>query len=773
MLGDHGPDGSRGPLAVIPGALARTNDRYLQPWEEGRAEGGGGESRLNLLEYLRIAFKHKWVILVCILAALAAGVAVTLLTRPIYTAAATLQIDRETAKVVDMKDVEPNDQFAQSEEFFQTQYALLKSRSLAERVAQSSGLASNDAFLVAMGAIRKPAAESGSTGSYQSRQRAVAGLLQAGLGVLPVRESRLVRITFDSPSPQLSAQIANAFADNFIAANLEHKYDASAYARQFLEQHLAQVKAKLEDSERQLVAYATQKQIISVSEPAPAGAGGQTTPSQSLAATNLGAFDSNLTAAKANLIQTEQRWRAAQAAQGMSAPDILSDPTVQTLRQERAKLLSQYQDQLKTYKPDYPDMINLKGQIDETTKQLDQAVDTIRGSLKTQYETALRQEQALGSKVNQLKGSVLDQRVQEIQYNILQREVDTNRSLYDGLLQRYKEIGVAGGLSTNNISVVDRALPPGGPSKPKPMHNLEIAGFAGVGLAAALVFMLEMLDQVVRRPSDVESRLGVPVLGTVPLLAKGVQPMEALSDVRSPFSEAYHSIRSTLMFSTKDGAPKVLAMTSAKPEEGKSTSAVALAQGFARTGLKVLLLDLDLRNPSIHKLLGLDNRVGMSNLLTGSVDRAGLAQATVWPNLFVVPSGPIPPSPAELLAGPRLKSLLTEAAQEFDIVVIDAPPVVGLADAPLIASVATGCLIAVEVGHTTRANVQAAVRRLQMANGHILGAILTKFDARKSTYGYGYTYSYEYDYKYGSKPAKAGADQQLGDRGVKISPPAA
>ena len=773
MLGDHPSDGSRAPLAVIPGALARTNDHYLTPWEESRAERVEGESGLSLLDYLQIAFKHKWVILICIVAALAVGAAVTLLTRPTYTAAATLQIDRETAKVVDMKDIEPSDQFAQSGEFFQTQYALLKSRSLADRVAQASGLVNNDAFLAEMGAGRKPGAANGAPSSYQARENAVAGLLQAGLGVLPVRDSRLVKITFDSPNPQLSARIANAFADNFIAANLEHKYDASAYARQFLEQHLAQVKAKLEESERQLVAYATQKQIISVAEPTASGANGQTTPSQSLAATNLGAFDSNLTAAKANLISAEQRWRAAQTAQGMGAPEILADPTVQTLRQEKAKLLGQYQDQLKTYKPDYPDMINLKGQIDETSRQLDQAVDTIRASLKTQYQTALAQEQALGSKVNQLKGSVLGQRVEEIQYNILQREVDTNRSLYDGLLQRYKEIGVAGGLSTNNISVIDRALPPPRPSKPQPIRNLGIAGIAGVGLGAMLAFMMEMLDQVIRRPSDVETRLGVPVLGTVPLLAKGVQPMEALGDVRSPFSEAYHSIRSTLMFSTKDGAPKVLAMTSARPEEGKSTSAVALAQGFARTGLKVLLLDLDLRNPSVHKLLGLDNRLGMSNLLTGSVDRAGLAQATAWPDLFVVPSGPIPPSPAELLAGPRLKSLLTEAAQEFDIVVIDAPPVVGLADAPLIASVATGCLIAIEVGHTTRANVQAAVRRLQMANGHILGAILTKFDARKSTYGYGYTYSYEYDYKYGSKPSQGAADPQLSSRGVKISPPAA
>jgi len=278
----------------------------------------------------------------------------------------------------------------------------------------------------------------------------------------------------------------------------------------------------------------------------------------------------------------------------------------------------------------------------------------------------------------------------------------------------------------------------------------------------------------VRKPLDVETKLGLPVLGSVPLLQKGVQPLEALSDLRSPFSEAYHSIRSNLAFSTNDGAPRVLAITSARPEEGKSTTSFALAQGFARVGLRVLLVDLDLRNPSQHKTIGADNRVGASSLLTGAVRLTSAVQPTDWPNLFLIPSGPLPPSPAELLIGPRLLAFVKEAQEHFDIVILDGPPVMGLADAPLIASVAAGAVLTIEAGRTSRAQARSAIKRLRQGNARIFGAILTKFDSRKQSYGYGYAYAYEYDYQYGRKndPAPANAPSILNDR-TRRPPPAA
>ena len=382
------------------------------------------------------------------------------------------------------------------------------------------------------------------------------------------------------------------------------------------------------------MAYETQQQIIQV---APAGGQGGATasPPQSLTATDLGGLDTALTAAKANLVQVEQRWRATQAAPGLAAPEILADPTVQSLREERAKLQSQYEDQLKIYKPDYPDMLQLKAQIDDVERQLATQADTVRRSLQTQRDAAAAQVADLQGRVNSLKNGVLDERNREAQLDILQRDVDTTKTLYDGLLQRYKDIGVAGSVTANNISIVDTARAPGAPSQPQPTRNLAIAFAAGLTLGIVLAFLLETLDQAVRKPADVEVKLGLPVLGSVPLLEKGAQPMEALSDLRSPFSEAYHSIRTNLAFSTKDGAPRVLSVTSARPEEGKSTTSFALAQGFARVGMRVLLIDLDLRNPSQHKQIGADNRVGATNLLTGAVRLQGAVQPTDWPNLFL------------------------------------------------------------------------------------------------------------------------------------------
>jgi len=755
------------PAEVARRAVARSHENVVTAWEDVQladpAEGGQG---LRLLEYWRIVYKYKWLILAVLAVSLAIGVAATLMTPKVYTASTTLEIDRETTNVVGMGDVSPMDKLARDQEFFQTQYGLLKSWSLAARVAQSENLANDPTFLKAIGVKHPRKGPRAADGSW------IAGMLVGGLGVYPVRDSRLVRLSFDSPNPALSARIANAFADNFIASNLERRFEASAYARNFLEQRLAEQKAKLEDSERQLVAYATQQQIIQIGQP---GGGKDAPPAQSLDATNLGGTDAALTAAKANLIMAEQRWRATEAAPGLSAPDILADPTVQQLRQDRARLQAQYNDQLKIYKPDYPDMLQLKAQLDDIDKQLTVAADTIRRSLKTQADAAAQQVAALQGQVGQLKTSVLDERNREIQYNILQREVDTTRTLYDGLLQRYKEIGIAGGITSNNISVVDRARVPGGPSQPQPMRNMMLAGMTGLGLGVLLAFLLETLDQAIRKPVDVESKLGLPVLGSVPLLAKGMQPLEALTDLRSPFSEAYHSIRSNLAFSTNDGAPRVLALTSARPEEGKSTTSLALGQGFARVGMRVLLVDLDLRNPSQHKTFGADNRVGASSLLTGAVRLQGAVQPTDWPNLFLIPSGPLPPSPAELLIGPRLVAFIKEASEHFDIVILDGPPVMGLADAPLIASVATGAVLTIEAGRTTRAQARAAIKRLRLGNARIFGVVLTKFDSRKTQYGYGYNYNYEYDYQYGRKETQPVAVQPAvltQDRSRK-APPAA
>ena len=684
----------------------------------------------------RSLLKHAGTICAGVAAALAIGVAVTLLSPPVYTARTTLQIDREAEKVVNTDEQTPLDNF--SEEFFQTQYGLLRSRALALRVAEGQGLIRDDAFLKVMTA--RPRGAAVPSMSIDQRRNAVVDLLQSHEGVTPERGSRLVAVTFGSPDPVLSARIANAFAENFIASAIDRRFESSSYARDFLEKRLAQVKAKLEDSERDLVAYAASQQIIQLPN---AGQPSQAEAGPSLAAANLESFNTALAAARADRIKAEQKWRQAQTASGPGLSDILQSPTYQILSQEHAKLAAEYQDKLRIFKPDYPDMTQLRARVDETDRQLDLEMATIRQSLRAQYEAALANENALSGQVDNLKTAVLDLRSRSIRYTILQREVDTNRTLYDGLLQRFKEVGVAGGVSSNNISIVDRAEPPVRPSAPRPLTNMAIAGFAGIALGLGMALLREGFDQAIRTPADAETGVGLPLLGVIPVLRKAANPKDALADARSPMAEAYHALRSALQFSTTDGLPKTLMITSPAPGGGKTTTAFAIAQYVARLGFRVLLVDADLRNPSVRALVGVEGNIGLSTLLTGGAVLKEAVQATSFPNLFVVTAGPPAPNPAELLAGPRLQMLIAEGTAVFDAIVFDGPPIMGLADAPTIGAAVTGCVLVIEAGQTTHAQVRQSLRRMSLAGAHMLGAVLSKCRSRGDPYGYGYGYGHQ------------------------------
>lgn len=697
-----------------------------------------GQEAFDVAEYWRLLVKHRFLIGGALLAALVIGVVVTLLTTPIYTATTTIQIERSTANVVNVEDVSPAESAYDAEEFFQTQYGLLKSRSLAERVVDSLGLAASDAFIEQMGGT--PPETGAAAARMNARREAAAALIQTNLSVSPVRGSRLANISFDSPDPQLSARIANAVAENFIQSNLDRRFESSAYAREFLEDRIAQTKARLEDTERQLVAYASAQEIINLSEGDEEGSAPRT-----LVGTNLSELNGALAQATAARVAAEARWRQASSSPILSLTDVLQNPTVQRLTEERARLDAQYQQNASVYQPDWPAQRQLKAQIDELDRQINAVAQGILSSIRGQYVVAANQERTLQNQVNNLKSEVLDLRSRSIQYNILQRELDTSRSLYEGLLQRYKEVGVTGTLASNNISVVDQAEIPTAPSQPQLILNLAIAFLLGLGVGVGGAFLIEALDESLGTPEDVEAKLGIAVLGVIPLLDKGESPTEALADVRSGFSEAYYSLRTTLQFSTPEGAPASLLVTSSRPAEGKSTTAFAIALNLARLGRKVLLIDGDLRNPSMHRVVGVDNDKGMSNLLSGSDDLRAVSIPTAHQNLDFIACGPLPPNPAELLGGERFRRVLEQARTHYDHVVIDGPPVLGFADAPLLASAVSGTIFVLEAHGTRRAQAKGALKRLSVRDSRLIGGVLTKFNTKKTQYG-GYDYSYDYNY---------------------------
>jgi succinoglycan biosynthesis transport protein ExoP len=567
MLGDN---------QFADGRDRRPQDRGIDPHgslvagEQDWSDQGSDQPTINLAAYWRLALKYRFLIIGCFLAALVIGATLTLLTTPIYTAQTTLQIDREAARILDSEDVTPSENMMQGEEFFQTQFGLLRSRSLAERVIESMALASSNEALEAMG-VEPP--EAGGTAADQAARRKAAALatLQANLNVAPVLRSRLVVVSYDNIDPGVAARIANGFAENFIQANLDRKFESSSYARTFLEERIAQTKDRLESTERQLVAYAANQQIINISEPGTGDANIGST--QSLTSNNLVAMNGALAEARAARVTAEERWRSARSSALMTLPEVMQNPSIQRLTEQRALLDADYQQKLSVYQPDYPEMVRLKAQIEEAEAQIQTIADNIRSSIRGQYEIAANQERSLQGQVNGLTGDVLDLRDRSVQYNILQRELDTTRTLYEGLLQRYKEVGVTGAVTANNISIVDLATPPREPSKPDILLNMALAAVLGLGLGALAALVLEALDETLATPDDVEKKLGLSVLGVTPFLEKGETPLDALADIRSGFSEAYYSLRTTLQFSTPDGAPSSLLVTSARPAEGKSPTA--------------------------------------------------------------------------------------------------------------------------------------------------------------------------------------------------------
>lgn len=702
---------------------------------------------IDLAKYWSLALKHRLLILGCVIAAVVIAVIVTLMTPPTYTAAATIQIDREAARVLSTDDGMPRE-LPVGEEFFNTQYGLLRSRSLVERIIDSEGLANSNDFIQQMG--REFEAREGETATQQAarRRKMITGLISSHLGVSPERGSRLVRITFSSPSAAVSARMANAIAENFIEANLARKFDASLYVREFLEEQIAETKARLEDTERQLVAYAGDQEIITLSD-AETGAG------RSLVSTSLGTLNEALSEARVDRIAAEERWRQAQNAPLTSIPEVMASTTYQTLMQQRIQLESQYEEKAAVFQDDYPELVELRARIDELDAQIRTAATSIRDGIRAQYQIALNQERALQNQVNGLKGEVLDLGDRSVQYNILVRELDTSRQLYDGLLQRYKEIGVTGGVTSNNISLVDRATPPGGPSSPNLPLNLMLALTMGLTLGIIGAFLIEALDDRLTSPDDVESKLGIPALGVIPMLERGKDPNEALRDIRSPFSEAYYSLRTALQFSTSHGAPRSLLVTSARPGEGKSTTAFATALNLSRVGRRVLLVDGDLRNPSMHRVLEIENSQGMSNFLSGAAELTGVVRKTPYSTLDFIPCGPLPPNPAELWGGSRLQALLDQAFAVYDHVVIDGPPVLGFADAPVLSSSVEGTLFVLESRITGRRQARGALRRLSMGRGRVLGAVLTKFQAHRTRHeGYDYAYDYHYGAEAEGKPGR-------------------
>ena len=701
------------PLAETVPALRDPYGR-IAPYRGGYGGGVVEESEasgLDLHEYWRILYKRKWLILGIAATFLVLGAVKALTQTPLFTSTVRLQIDRPLQIVQGGNLSQDSGEY----DFMQTQYRLLETRQLAERVASMLKLG-NDA-------------PSGKADDKVALERAAADAILARRSVHPVPNSRLVDLSYVDPDPKRAQRIANAYADAFIAANIDKRFQGNESAKVFLEDKIQQLKGRLEESEKAMLEFAQQQQIVAtdISE------------KSSIAESTLAEATTELSTMISERAKNEQLWRQAEKSVALSLPQLLSDPSIGVLRSKRSELDIEYQEGLKTFKPSYPLMVQIRSKIDEIDRQLDAQARILKDSLKGAYEASLARESELKLRVAGLKSELLDLQKRSIQYNILKREVDTNRELYTSLLQRYKEVDVAGGAGADNVFIVDRALP-GSASSASLWRSLLKALALGLGLGAAAAFGLEKLDDKIHSAEQLQAITGLTPLGIIPKVTK----VEAdFADPQSALGEAYRSLCTALQFTTERGVPKSLVITSTGPGEGKSFTSLAIARHFAMLGRRVLLVDADLRNPSLHIKLGANNTIGLSNYLTGACSPPEAMQKTEVANLAFMASGPIPPNAADLLGSARLVSLLSIGSEIFDLIIIDGPPLLGLADALLLSSAASGTLFIVGAGLARKRFIRGALGRLHLSRGSVIGAVLTGYDAKAAGYGYGYGYGAE------------------------------
>lgn len=718
---------------------------------EGAALFGPPRVSFDLRYLVALVRSNVWLLLAIVAASLATALVATLLQTPRYTAASTIQINDQSARVLGDKEDNSDATAGNSwdtDRFLNTQTDILRSRGLALRVAQSLKLVGNAAFFKAQGA-QPPSAGT----PPEVLRNMTVGLLASGLTIDLPRDSRIVTIAFKSTDRETAARVANGYASEFIQANLQRKFDSSSYAREFLARQLEGSRQKLEASERALNDYSRAAGLIRTQPMGGMAGDKDSVQSTSVTSSSLVQLNAAANDATARRIQSEARWRAIASVPLLASTEVISNPSVSTLISQRAQVQAALDQDRATHLSDYPSVRARESELAAINQQLNQAAQNVRNAVHSEYESALAAERQLTAQVGRLKSATLTEQDKTVQYGLLNREAETNRQLYDGLLERYKTLNAVAGVSLSNVNIIDKAEAPAAPSSPNLIKNLFIGIVAGVGLAAMTLFIRDQFDDSIRVPEDVEAKLGLPLLGVIPKDRDG-DPRHALIDPKSPISEAYNSLRGSLLYSTSEGLPRVMLVTSAQPAEGKTTSSEAIAAGFARMGRRVLLIDADMRRPSLHRRAGIEAERGLSSLLTSHEPLASAVVPSGTENLTFLLAGPVPPSPTELLSTVRIEQILAEAADKYDVVIVDSPPILGLADSPLMSALVDGVIFVVEAERNRRGSLKTSLRRLRAMRPTVLGAVLTMFDPAKSGNRYSEYYGYAY-YQYEPSEGRA------------------
>lgn len=741
-------------------------DRALdRPREFPLAPSGAyplAEEEPHLRDYLQVVLRRKWIVITFLITVLTTVAIATFMMKPQYKSSVTIKIDKENPNILAFKDVVAVER--PEADYYETQYKILKSRNLAKRVIRQMKLDSSPEFAGQKSEVRvagflKKSEDLRDEGIDSTLVDSFIGRIQ----VVPQQKSRLVQVSFTSYDPGMSARVAESIARSFIDLNIESKFEATQQAREWLEKQLETMKAKVEQAEEKLNEYASAHEIIFL-ESKIGAEDGKSGGGENIVSKRLAELADQLTAATSDRIQKEVLYNELKSGDADSTTIVMSNSIILAFRKDLSALESEYNQNLKTYKPDYPKMVKLHELIEQLRKKMDTETKRVVASVRKDYETALKKEKYLKDAFEKQKREALDLNNRAVQYQILKREADTNKELYNGLLQRLKETGISANLTTSNIQVLDRAEVPKSPYKPKKALNLVLALFVGLFGGVGLAFFSEYLDNTIKNPEDVEKKMFMPSLGLVPLYSDGAQkkqkqgkegvtkgqahlPVEYIShlDTKSQLSEAYANIRTFLLFSSAGKPPKVMMITSPRRGEGKTTTSLNTAISLTKPDAKVIVIDADMRRPRLHKIFKVSNSAGLSSFLSGNEEFGGnLIRPTNIPNLDVITSGPLPPNPAELLSSYRLRDLIDGLFPLYNYIIFDTPPVLGLADAAITSTQTDGVILVVRSGETPKDAAQQARKVLESVNAKVLGVVLNAMSDSNLKYGYYSYYQYYY-----------------------------
>ena len=737
-------NGSNGAIELLP-ASSRLPAWNLSPREP------------HLYDYLLILRKHQWLILSFMLAVVTITAIGTFRMQPVYIATSRIEIDRENSNILPFQGTDSYDYMTDLENYIETQSKILTSETLALQTVRSGILSGQTDF-----ASDPSTSDALSTGSLANmKPPPELGAFLGSLSVKRVPNSRLMDVSFESTSPLLAAQIVNAHIKNFIEQNFQSRYDATTRASTWLTDQLNDWKIRVQKSEDARIAYERQNQIWALDD------------KQNVTSQRFSDLNKQLTDAQSERMRKQSLFEFARAGEMDSVPQIRDNPAVQDLLRKRTETYSQYTDALNQYGPNFPKVQRLQSLLKEIDVAADKEKKTAIARLENEYREALQREQILTRALDQQKTEVNQMSERMVQYSILKREAETNKALYDGLLTKLKEAGISAGLRSSNIRIVDPAMVPTYPARPAKTRNIALSFLVGLVGGIGLALLREYMDNTVKSPDDIETLAHLPSLAVVPAftesngdrprvkLLKGASTnghekrieLVAQHLPKSQMSEAFRALRTALLLSQADHPPQVILVTSALPREGKTTAAANLAVTLAQLGDRTLLIDADLRKPGVGRLLNLGSGkyAGLSSYLAGvsSLDLVTIQHPAI-PNLSAIPTGPLPPNPADLLSSHKLTDAIAELRTKFKFIVIDSPPIMAATDAVILSVKADGVLLVVRSGETPKEAFTRTRDLLLSVKCHILGVVLNAVDSTAPDYYYSYRY-YPYSQGYGAQ----------------------